>query len=231
MTTTREPIWLRPVPVSGTGRPAEWSREHITTAAITVADADGLAAVTMRRVAAELGTGSASLYRHLAARDDLLDLMIDHAFGEYEPVPDTGDWRTDLVAEHVARLRYFRSRPWLLDAVLDRPPVGPNVVRLFECTLVRLAAHPAPGSTKMEALGVLTGMVQTYAQNERPGGGVLDEDFIAAQGTILMRAVSDSTHPHLAAALTGPASNTGESADDRLARILGLVLDGILRRS
>lgn len=81
----------------------------------------------------------------------------------------------------------------------------------------------------MKALGALTGMVQTFAQNERPGGGVLDEDFLAAQAAILTRAVSDGTHPHLAAALSGPGSSTGESDDDRLARILGLVLDGLLR--
>ncbi|MGI9002163.1 MAG: TetR/AcrR family transcriptional regulator [Pseudonocardia sp.] len=224
----RESIWLRPVPTSGIGRPAEWSREQITASAIAVADADGLAAVTMRRVATELGTGAASLYRHLATRGDLLDLMIDHAFGEYEPAPDTGDWRADLVADHLQRLRYLRSRPWLLDAVLDRPPLGPNVVRLVERTLARLATHPASGSAKMETIGVLTGMVQTYAQNERPGTGVLDEDFIAAQAAILMCAVDDGTHPHLAAALSGPGSGTGESADDRLARILRLVLDGLL---
>ena len=225
---TRESIWLRPVSESNVGRPAEWSRKQITTAAITVAESDGLAAVTMRRVAAELGTASASLYRHLATRDDMIDLMVDRAFGEYEPVPLTGDWRADTVAEQLQRLRYLRSRPWLLDAVLDRPAVGPNVLRLFEHSLGLLAAHPAPGSSKMEAVGVLTGMVQTYAQNERPGGGVLDEDFMAAQATILVRAAADGTHPHLAAALAGPPPSTSEAGDDRLARILGLVLYGLL---
>jgi AcrR family transcriptional regulator len=229
---SRELIWLRPTPVaSPTGRPAEWSRQQITTAAIAIADAEGLVAVTTRRVAAELGTGSASLYRHLDTRDDLIDLMIDHAFGEYEPLPDTDDWRADIIAEQLHLLNYLRRRPWLLDAILDRPPVGPNVVRLLERSLARLADHPASGAAKMETVGVLNGMIQTFVRNERPGGSVLDEKFVAAQTAILMNAAADGAHPHLAAALTSLGTNTGESADDRLARILGLMLDGLLPRS
>jgi AcrR family transcriptional regulator len=229
---SREPIWLRPTPVtSTTGRPPGWSRQQITAAAIAVADAEGLAAVTTRRVAAELGTGSASLYRHLDTRDDLIDLMIDDAFGDYQPVPDTGDWRADIIAEQLHQLNYLRGRPWLLDAILDRPPVGPNVVQLLERSLARLADHPATGAAKLETIGVLNGMIQTSVRNERPGGGVLDEEFVAAQTAILMNAAADGVHPHLATALTSLGANTGESADDRLARILGLVLDGLLPRS
>ena len=75
-------IWMRPEP-AGTGqagragRPALRSRAGITAAAIGVADREGLDAVSMRRVAAELGTGAASLYRYVETRDELLDLMCD----------------------------------------------------------------------------------------------------------------------------------------------------------
>jgi len=99
-------------------------------AAVTVADSDGLAAVTMRRVAAAMGTGSASLYRHVATRDELIDLMVNDAFEAYETAPARGRWRADLVAEELHQLRYLRSRPWLLDAVLTRPPIGSAVLRL-----------------------------------------------------------------------------------------------------
>jgi AcrR family transcriptional regulator len=122
---------------------------QIIATAVAVADSDGLAAVTMRRVAAEMGTGSASLYRHLATRDELIDLMVDDAFEAYETAPATGHWRADLVAEELHQFRYLRSRPWLLDAVLTRPPIGPAVLRLFEHCLGLLAAHPASGTAKM----------------------------------------------------------------------------------
>src|ERR1700685_2450166 len=100
MTTAEGPagsIWMRPER-SGVGRPAHWSRREITEVALRVADADGLEAVSMRRVAAELGTGAASLYRYVETREELLDLMTDATAEEYEPAPPTGDWLADLIA-------------------------------------------------------------------------------------------------------------------------------------
>src|ERR1700744_4848482 len=99
---------MRPEP-AGTGqagragRPAVGRRAGIPAAAIGVADAEGLDAVSMRRVAAELGTGAASLYRYVETRDELLDLMTDAAAAEYDLTPppgpaDAGDWLASLVA-------------------------------------------------------------------------------------------------------------------------------------
>ncbi|TCK27495.1 TetR/AcrR family transcriptional regulator [Pseudonocardia endophytica] len=225
----RRPIWLRPVVESTTGRPAEWSREQITDAGIAVADAEGLAAVTMRRVAAELGTGAASLYRHVSTRDDLVDLMVDRAFADLPAPPDTGDWRADVVAHNIDLLRYLRGRPWIVDGIVTRPPFGPNSVRRVEQILGLMAASPAPGSRKMEAVGVIAGMVQTTAVHERPGhGGALDEEFVAAQMTVLVGMAHDGTHPHLAAVFADPPADPGESGDERMARILRVVLDGLL---
>lgn len=225
----RQPIWLRPVVESTTGRPAEWSREQITEAAVAVADVDGLAAVTMRRVAAELGTGAASLYRHVSTRDDLVDLMVDRAFADLDPPPDTGDWRADVVAHNIDVLRYLRRRPWVVDGVVARPPNGPNSIRTVEQVLARLAPCPAPGWAKMEAVGVIAGMVQTTAVHERPGGGgALDEEFVAAQTAVLMAAAQDGNHPHLAAVFAEPPPAVVETGDERMARVLRLVLDGLL---
>jgi AcrR family transcriptional regulator len=214
------------------GRPAEWSREQIVRAALAIAEADGLAATTTRRVAARLGTGSASLYRHVANRAALIDLMVDAALDEYEPPVPTGDWRADLVAEHMQRVRYLRSRPWLVDASIERPPIGPAALRVLEHFLELLRDHPAPGRAKMEAFGVLAGLIQTYLRNERPGGGVLDPEFVEAQTAALVRAATDGTHPRLAevfADLTAQAAQAPEPADDQLARVVGLMLDGLLQ--
>jgi AcrR family transcriptional regulator len=225
---TRQPIWLRPAPRPGVGRPPTLSREQITAAAVIVADVEGLAAVTMRRVAAELGTSAASLYRHVATRDDLIDLMVDRALGEFDPIPDTGDWRADVVAAHLGRLRWLRRRPWMVDGIQARPPIGPNSLRMIEQSLQQLAPHPAPGSAKMEALTVLAGLLNTIAQHERPRSGVPDQEFLAAQMAVLHRAASDGAHPHLAAAFAEPEPHPNESSDERLGRILRLVLDGLL---
>lgn len=223
------PIWLRPAsPPRAAGRPSEWSREQIVQAALAVADREGVVSLTTRRVAAQLGTGSASLYRHVAHRADLLDLMVDAALEQYEPPAATGRWREDLVAEHMHRVRYLRARPWLIDAVLERPPIGPAALRLLEHTLEKLHDHPATGQAKLEAVGVLSGMIQTYLRNERPGGGVLDAEFVQARTEIFARAAADGAHPRLATVLAQPLAATTESADDQLARVLGLMLDGLL---
>jgi AcrR family transcriptional regulator len=226
---TYRSIWLRTEPVTRTGRPAEWTRAQITAAAIEVADEDGLSAVTMRRVATRLGTGAASLYRHLETRDDLIDLMVDSVYGEFEPAPDTGSWRAGLIADHMRHLQFMRDHPWLLDSILVRPPpTGPNAMRIVEDTLARMAGHPAPGSRKLETVGVLIGMVRTYAVNERPGGGVLDEEFLAVQAQLMQRAMNDGKHPHLTAAITDAAAAGPDSPEEQFARVLGLVLDGML---
>lgn len=223
-------IWTRQEVASSTGRPAEHGRPQITAAAIAVAASEGLAAVTMRRVAGELGTGAATLYRHLATRDDLLDLMIDQAYSDLQPAPRTEDWRGDVVADQLANVRFLRARPWLIDALWTRPAlahVGPNVLRHVESVLERLAAYPAPGWAKMEAVGVLTGMVQTHVHAERRGP-LMGEAQLAELGVHLMRVAADGAHPRLAAVMTDRPPDAAEPPDERLARVFGLVLDGLL---
>ncbi|MDN5913605.1 MAG: TetR/AcrR family transcriptional regulator [Pseudonocardia sp.] len=224
-----EHIWLRPAPArGGVGRPAEWSRAQIVDVALAVADCEGLAAVTTRRVARELGTGPASLYRHVATRADMIDLMVDAALGEYETPAVTGDWRADVVAEHLHRVRYLRSRPWIIDAAQERPHIGPAAILLLEHTLDQLRDHPCSGRAKLEAVGTLSGMIQTYLRNERPGKGVLDTEFVRARTELFIRAARDGTHPRLADVMAEAAPTSDESDDDQLARVFGLVLDGLL---
>jgi AcrR family transcriptional regulator len=223
-------IWTRPQATSTTGRPAQRSREEITAAAVSVAESDGLAAVTMRRVAGELGTGAASLYRHLDTRDDLIDLMIDRAFAQYEPAAISGDPVEDVVVDLMQRLRFTRGHPWLVEALDLRANLSPERIRLIELSLERLAGHPAPGPAKLEALGVLAGMVHTQARHERDGGA-LDPQLAQAQIELLHRLASDGAHPHLAGTLRVPPRAADESPDDRFARTLRRTLSGLLADS
>src|SRR4051812_41941565 len=127
-------IWARPERRARGPKPAH-SRADIATAGIRVADAEGLDAVTMRRVAAELGTGTTSLYRYVAKKEDIHDLMADAALGEQPPPPLTGDWRTDLTAlAHQMRAGMLRH-PWLGTLSVLRPSLGPNSLRWMEFTL------------------------------------------------------------------------------------------------
>jgi AcrR family transcriptional regulator len=90
-------IWLRGRREAGRHR-AGLNGDRIAAAALRPADAEGLAAVSMRRLAAELGAGTMSLYRHVSGRDDVVELIVDAAYGDEPPPVPTGDWRADLRA-------------------------------------------------------------------------------------------------------------------------------------
>src|SRR4051794_16081245 len=88
------------------------SREQIVRAAMAIADADGVQALTMRRLATDLGTAAMSLYRHVLNKEDLLDLMLDRAFGEISLPAHSGDWRADLWAFAYATRTIFKRHSW-----------------------------------------------------------------------------------------------------------------------
>jgi AcrR family transcriptional regulator len=124
-------IWERPERAARGPRPTR-SRDEITAAAMAIADAEGIEAVSMRRVAAAIGTGTTSLYRYVRRKDELFDLMLDAAIGETEPPSPTGDWRRDL-GDVAGRTRALILRhPWMAGLTAGRPVLGPNNLRFME---------------------------------------------------------------------------------------------------
>src|SRR5689334_18132683 len=102
-----------------------YSREQITAAAVKIADAEGLEAVSMRRIAREVNAGAMSLYRYIGSKDDLIELMIDTVQGE-EPLPErSGDWRADITAVADLMRAHLRRHPWLAAVSVGRPTFGP----------------------------------------------------------------------------------------------------------
>jgi AcrR family transcriptional regulator len=128
-------IWMLPDRPARGPRPAH-SRGEIAAVAIKIADTGGIDAVTMRRVAAEIGCGTMSLYRYVPTKDHLFDLMIDAAAGEVEPpARPSGDWRADLrMVAQVHRAMLLRH-PWLTALQAGRPSFGPNSLRALEFAL------------------------------------------------------------------------------------------------
>ncbi len=218
-------IWLRPERAA-VGRPPQRSRAEITAAAIAIADADGLDAVSMRRVAAELGTGAASLYRYVETRDELLDLMTDAAGGELTFPEPGGDWLAGLVAMGEQLLAGLRRHRWLVRLVTTRPVLGPNGLAALEHFLTVLRDHPADVLTKLEAFAMLNGMAAQFALHEQSGGSAVQQRNAA----YLQRALASGEHPRLAELLAqsppgppGPVDPAGRFSD-----ILARVLAGLL---
>jgi AcrR family transcriptional regulator len=115
------------------------TRDAIVDAAIALADAEGISAVSIRRVAAALETRPMGLYSHIARKDDLIDLMVDRIAGHFLIETLVDDWREALrdIARNTraACLRH----PWIIAAVDRRPVFGPNAIRHFEQSLTAIA--------------------------------------------------------------------------------------------
>lgn len=104
---------------------------QITRAAIAIADAEGLDALSMRRVGDSLGVTAMSLYSYVPGKAELLDLMLDTVYAEFTETP-SGKWRERL--EHVARENWalYLRHPWLLQVATARPVLGPNTIAKYD---------------------------------------------------------------------------------------------------
>lgn len=226
MATAERPtasIWMRPER-SPVGRPAQWSRAEITEVALRIADADGLDTVSMRRVAAGLGTGAASLYRYVETREDLLDLMTDAVAAEYELAPPTGDWLADLIGFGEQARASFRRHHWLAGLAMTRPVIGPNGVGLMEHFLALLQGHPASIRAKMEAFGMLNGISAAFALQEQADPGLQARNL-----AYLGHALTSGGHPRLTALLSPQAQLAApEELADRYPDLIARVLTGLL---
>ncbi len=161
------PAWVAaPRPRRGP-KPAH-TVEQIITAAVELADADGLTAASLPNIAASLGLTTNALYRYLGSKDELLVLLADAGFG---PPPaslrDPADWRADIRAWTYAALERYRVRPWLLDISFRGGPVTPHHLSWTELSLATLSAA---GLSDVDALGcarLVADFVRTTAERLR----------------------------------------------------------------
>jgi AcrR family transcriptional regulator len=123
----KPPIWARPEP-----RSRGLSRGQIVETALWIADEEGLAEVTIRRIARELRSGAMSLYHYFDSRDELLDLMSDAVAAEMLVTELPQGWRAALHAIAFHSRAAFLNHRWLLVTLTDRPRVTPNLLRHIE---------------------------------------------------------------------------------------------------
>jgi AcrR family transcriptional regulator len=142
------------------------SSTRIALAGIEIADAEGLDAVSMRKVAVGLNAGTMSLYRYVTSRDDLISLMIDQVYSTFEPATRSGDWRTDL-ADAARRIRALTLKhPWLAGRSVARLGLGPNLLTMLESTLALVDGYGMPVDKMLDILGTLQSFVQGYVLDE-----------------------------------------------------------------
>ncbi len=147
----------------GKGPKPGLSLDRIVAAGIAVADAEGLAALSMGRVAKELGTAPMSLYRYVTAKTELLDLMLDTAYGPpgYPAVP--GDWRAGLAQWGTVQLVKFTEHPWAVRVPISGPPITPNQVAWLEHGLSTMRDTGLAPSEKLSCIMLVSGYVRNWA--------------------------------------------------------------------
>ncbi len=140
-----ELLWTGAAPASRGPKP-KFSLEDLVRAGIAVADEEGLASLSMRRVANRLGVGVMSLYTHVPGRSELLELMIDTVYGEIEFPNPAETWRNRVESLTRARWQLFGRHPWLLDYNMNRLPLGPRVLDVEEAVYAAVAATGLVGT-------------------------------------------------------------------------------------
>lgn len=181
---------LRRGPVAGIDRAA------IVSAALALADAEGLAAVTMSRVADELGVTTMALYRHVPGKRELVDLMTDAAFAH---APGTGgaNWRTELARWARADLALFQRHPWLHESVMHGTSAGPNWLDWLEAALRALSGTPLAPQEKMSVVLLIDGHARASAQVT--AGAKMSGEWATNFGRALERSIPDPRYAALAA--------------------------------
>ncbi|WP_371617336.1 TetR/AcrR family transcriptional regulator [Streptomyces sp. NBC_00454] len=209
------------------GRKPTYSREAITEAAVALADAEGLEAVTMRKVAERAGAGVMSLYSYAPDKETLLHLMVDHVSGELPTTdPLTGDWRADLKAiAHLQRAHMLRHR-WLPAALSTRRIPGPNTLAFLEHALAALRPAGLDGMAKLEIFAQLTGFVAGHVGHEiAQAEASQSPERAAAEARYLVAVAADGRHPELAEAISAPGRPATPEAT--FTRFLNRLIDGL----
>ena len=217
-------LWGRR-PVARRGRKPSLSLDEITAAAVRVADAEGLAAVSMARVAAELGSATMALYRYVASKDELLLLMSDAALEEPPVQPLTGEWRDRVATWAREVLTAIRRHPWYRDVPIKGPPAGPRDLAWLDRGLAALADLDFAEGDKLLILTGLLPLVhgQVRLSTDLQAGYAEDpEAFGAAYGSALRTVVDPARMPALARTVAagvfgpgGPPDADGRRGDEQ----------------
>jgi AcrR family transcriptional regulator len=229
------------------------SAQAIVDAAVRIADAEGLEAISMARVAAELKFTTMSLYRYVASKDELLQLMFNaSAFGAESIVLEGDDWRSRLRSWAIIQRDMLDLHPWITQMPMAAPPVAPNSLHFVERALAAMDGTGLTDSDKMRAIGLISSYTLSEARMANDAARAMAEATKAMEAAqpqaeaageplggdggqappftfeaLLRELVDERTYPHLYRLAW--ASSPAESLSEREEFLAGvdLILDGI----
>jgi AcrR family transcriptional regulator len=250
--TTVQRMWGDAAPRRRGPKPA-LSVGQIVQAALDLADAEGLAAVSMARVAEAVGYTPMALYRHVSGKEELLALMSDAVARDLPDLPTDGGWRDGLEAWTRAQIEIGLDRPWFLDLPLSGVLPGPNRVRWIDQAFGILREIDLPADEKLAIVGLLAqhvlgesrvhvetrraavqrvrreaGLPETTPESELDPAAIAAADPYTDFEAALAQYAEPTTYPHLFASFDSWTGTTASStvADD-LTFGINIVLDGV----
>jgi AcrR family transcriptional regulator len=211
-------------PVQRRGPKPGLSVEQIVDTGIEFGDSQGFEAISLQKIAAQLGVSTNAMYRYVRSKDELIVLVHDKAIGAPPELPS--GWREAASAWVHAQVERFTERPWLLDVPIRGAPVTPNSLRWVEVMLQALESTGLSMHDNLGCLLLLNGFAQNYASLVRQLGASDDVPVQAeAVGRFLVPRLVEGDYPMLTALYTNQEYEDG--IDDDLEFGLTRILDGI----
>ena len=226
-----EAAWGREPAVRRGPRPG-LTLDRVVEAGVAVAVREGIEAVSMARVARELGASTMGLYRYVGSKDELLTLMIDRAVGEggERPIrPPDGPWRAGL--EHVAHVYWqaLRRHPWVVRVPITAPPITPNQLEWLEAGLWALRETGLSEAEKLSVMLLISGYVRSQATLTADLGSTT-ADVMPGYGATVTRLADPERFPALLQAIgSGALDDDDYDPEAEFAFGLTRILDGVER--
>jgi AcrR family transcriptional regulator len=193
------------------GRPPKFSRTQLQAAALALVDEHGLGGLSMRSLAAALGTGPMTIYNHVADRTDLDVLVVEAIVGQARwPARRRADWRADVRAIATAMWRAVRAHPHAIPLILTRRTRSPAALGVAEALLEALARSGRSRRSLLIAFRTVSAFVTGFAQGELAGPLAIEAGEQANAVIRRVRALPRQRYPRLVEIATSAATSRAE---------------------
>ena len=210
----------------GSEERAPLSRERVLLAAIAVADAAGLGALTIRSLAAELGVTPMSVYHYVANKSEILDGIVDVVFSEIELPPSDGDWQSEIRRRANSARRVLARHTWAIGLLESRKTPGPATLRHHDAMIGTLRDGGLPVEMTAHAYALLDSYVYGFALQEAalPFDG---KDTVADIAEPIMQSFPADEYPHLVELTTEYILQPGYDFGDEFEFGLNVILHAL----
>jgi AcrR family transcriptional regulator len=173
-----ELLWEPAASAPSRGPKPKLGLDDVVATGVSIADADGLARLSMRKVATRLGVGAMSLYTYVPGRDELLELMVNRVHAELTLPAEDLPWRVSVEQQVGERWRMYERHPWLLDLNMARMPVGPHVLDADEALYAAVFRAGLRGTDVVSTTNLITWQLLGAARSQ-----ILESDEARRTGT------------------------------------------------